>query len=108
MQEQQKPQRELRTAERKARRNAANADRKAGQAQSLSEYARQLDWVAAQNKLPQTVILPDISLNPKATYNEMARGVNLILRRLPLTQQQALAQNVQQSLGKGQGRGVAD
>ena len=108
MKEQQKPQRELRTAERKARRHAANADRKAGQAQSLSEYARQLDWVAAQNKLPQTVILPDTPLNPKATYNEMARGVNLILRRLPLAQQQALVQSVQQSLGKGQRRGIAD
>ncbi len=108
MKEQQKPQRELRTAERMARRHAANADRKAGQAQNLSEYARQLDWVAAQNKLPQTVILPDTPLNPKATYNEMARGVNLLLRRLPLTQQQALAQSVQQSLGKGQGSGIAD
>jgi len=74
MKQQQKPQRELRTAERKARRNAANALRKADQAKELAEYARQLNRFAAQNGLPQTIVLAEEPLNPKAAYTELSRG----------------------------------
>ena len=106
--EKQRPHRELRTAERKARRQIANAKRKAGQAENLSEYARQLHGVTIRNDLPQTINLPAEPLNPKAAYNEMARGVTNIVRQLPQSQQQALALSVQQILGKGRGRGIGD
>jgi len=108
MKQQQKPQRELRTAERKARRNAANALRKADQARELAEYARQLNRFAAQNGLPQTIVLAEEPLNPKAAYTELSRGVTQLIGRLPVAQQAALAQSVQQSIGKGPGRGRGD
>ena len=108
MKQQQKPQRELRTAERKARRNAANALRKADQARELAEYVRQLNRFAAQNGLPQTIVLAEEPLNPKAAYTELSRGVTQLIGRLPVAQQAALAQSVQQSIGKGPGRGRGD
>ena len=104
LKQQQAPLRELRTAERKARRNAANAGRKAGQAKNLSEYARQLDWFAAKNKLPRSVSLSDAPLNPKASYNEMASGISALLGRLSPAQQAALSQSVEKTLDVGRGQ----
>jgi hypothetical protein len=104
---QQAPLRALRTTERKLRRNAANAERKAGQARNLSEYARHLDSAAAKNGLLRVVQLSENPVNPGATFNEMAKTVTAMFRRLPLDQQANLSQAVSQTLS-GRERGIAD
>ncbi len=104
---QQEPLRALRTTERKLRRNAANAERKAGQARNLSEYARHLDRAAATNGLPRAVQLSENPVNPGATFNDMAKTVTALFRRLPLDQQANLSRTVSQTFS-GRGRGIAD
>ena len=95
--------RELRTAERKARRNVAQAERNVKRAEMLSEVCYHLNHLAKRYDVP-AIEIPQDALNRERAFRQMSRDVQGAVRSLPPQARQELAQAVQRGRDHGHSR----